>query len=434
MSQASLAQYKIGLMYFLGDGVRQSFEHAFTYFKLAADDRCFSAELALAYLYYTGQGVEKSFFKALEYYAKTADHPKCQLGIAKLYHHGHDAVLQDIAEAIIWYKRAAVEKKDADAQYALGRIYSDGELGIKIDYSEAMFWFSQAAYRDHVDSNVSMGLLYFDGLGVKQDIYLAHGFFDKALSIDREHGLANYHAARCYIAESNDSHPELIISHYAKAADSHHSGASFAIGRYYEGQLTEKNNIEKAAIWYRRAMDDGPHDFAERSLNRLKQTKIVVQHNHVPPTTVVENKPDAVKHTSVTSSTTTATLPNADVKSKYMAQLEEELKRIRLIGLKLKQRLELREKELLKMEQETKEKLESHEKERLRMEQELKEKDEFREKERLRTEQESKEKDELIRILTIEKEKMQKFQMQLVLNMAQDGNKSSKRMRNAIDY
>ncbi|GAA5801749.1 hypothetical protein HPULCUR_007201 [Helicostylum pulchrum] len=428
LSQDTLARYKIGLMYFLGDGVQQNFEHAFTYFQLAANDGCFSAELALAHLYYTGQGVEKDFYKAFILYVQTADHPKCILGIAKLYHHGHGTFLQDSKQAISGYQRAG-DQGDVDAIYELGCICIHGRLGTKINYAYAMRIFLMADKMGHVDSIVNIGILYFYGRGVELDIDKAQFFIGKALRIDQEHGLANYYAAKCYIAKNNGSPDDLIIEHYVKAADSRHSGALLVVGRFYEDGLMGETNIEKAIICYQRAIDADLNDLADDNfakaakdaLRRLKPnpTDVAVQHKHVPPATVVKPKPespvDTVKHTPLPSSTTTVIQPSADVKSKPMSQIEEEHEKMRLVSLKLKQRLELSENE------------------RLRIEQELKEKLELSEKERLRIEQESKEKDEQIRILTLEKGKMQQFQMQLVLDLAGKGDQSNKRMRYTVD-
>ncbi|KAI9260422.1 hypothetical protein EDC94DRAFT_611094 [Helicostylum pulchrum] len=415
-SQDTLSRYKIGCMYFLGDGAQQSFEHAFTYFQLAADDSCFSAELALAHCYYTGQGVEKDFHKAFDTYNKTVHHPKCLVGIARLYHYGHGKFTADAINAFNWYKRAAA-KEDPDAQYELGCIYNDGSLGVAINYTLAMALFLAAAKHDHVDSIVKIGILHFHGRGTEVNTDIACFHFKRALRIDQEHGLANYYLAKCFLADGNSAPEDLILPLLTKAAYSHHSGASFELGKHYD----RREAVEKAITWYQKAADDG-HEYAEEMIRRLKPTPapVVEQHN-VAPATAVEFKPDSpvdtVNDTLVPSPTTTTTAmsPNADLKSKPMTQLEEEHKKMRLISLKLKQKLELSENERTRIEQESREKLE------------------LSEKERLRVEQESKEKDEQIRLLTIEKVKMQQFQMQLVLDLAEKGDQSNKRMRYTLD-
>lgn len=457
-SDDPLSRYKIGLMYFFGDGVQRSLENAFTYFQLAANDGYFSAELALANCYYTGQGVEKDFYKAFDNYNKTVHHPKCLVGIARLYHHGHGSFVPDAINALNWYKRAAA-KEDPDAQYELGCIYNEGSLGVEINYAAAMALFLAAAKHDHVDSIVNVGILHFHGRGTEVNTDIARFHFERALRIDQEHGLANYYLAECFLVDDNGIPEMLIIGYQMRAAYSHHSGASFELGKYYQRKAVDKNGLEKAITWYQRAVDDG-HVYAKDILSVLKSTPttVVEQHKNVASVTVIESKPDpspagTVKNTPVTSpittTTTNATSPNvdtsvpssttitttmspnvdisvpsstttaisssADLKSKPMTQLEEEHKKMRLISLKLKQKLELSEKERLKIEQESKEKLE------------------LSEKERLRVEQESKEKDEQIRLLTIEKAKMQQFQMQLILDMADKGDMSNKRKRYTVD-
>ncbi|GAA5809664.1 hypothetical protein MFLAVUS_003076 [Mucor flavus] len=422
-SQDALSRYKIGLMYFLGDGVQQSLEHAFTYFQLAANDGYFSAELALANCYYTGQGVEKDFYKAFDIYDKTVHHPKCLVGIARLYHHGHGSFVANAINALNWYRGAAA-KEDPDAQYELGCIYNEGSLGVEINYAAAMALFLAAAKHDHVDSVVNIGILHFHGRGTEVNTDIARFHFERALRIDQEHGLANYYVAECLLVDGNGAPEDLILPYLMKAAYSHHSGASFELGKYYQRGTVDKNELEKAITWYQRAVDDG-HAYAKDMLSALKPTStaVVEQHKNTASVTVVEPKPDpppagSIENTPVSSpitttttttmspnidtsvpssTTTTAILPSADLKSKPMVQLEEEHKKMRLISLKLKQKLELSEKE------------------------------------RLRIEQESKEKDEQIRLLTIEKVKMQQFQMQLILDMADKGDMSNKRKRYTVD-
>lgn len=68
------AQYFLGLMYFLGNGVEKSDTMAAEYFQQAADDwNHVSAQIKLAGMYKKGQGVEKSDAMAYKYYKSAAD-------------------------------------------------------------------------------------------------------------------------------------------------------------------------------------------------------------------------------------------------------------------------------------------------------------------------------------------------------------------------
>lgn len=404
----TFSQYKIGLMYFQGDGVRQSFNHARTYFQAATDSDHSGARLALANLYYTGQGVEKNFYLALKYFE---DHPKGLLGIARLYRDGYIGFTQNRIAAMNYYEKA-YDKGDKDACYELACLYSVGIFNREPSYKIAMNYLT--ANKDHVDSIVKIGLFYLHGHSVEVNIDTATHYFQIALGIDREHGLENYYIAKCFIKIDTGCPDVILIKYFIMASYSHNSEAS-----YWLGQYNESIDVEEAVHWYKKAIADGPNELAKAALLRLK-----------PNTTTVP-----IERSSTTGVKTTS----ADGRS--IAQLETDLKVEELVSSAYKTRfkecekqLELKEKERLKTKQETKEMLELKEKEQLRTEQESKEMLEMSKKERLRIEQESKEKDEQIRLLTIEKEKMQQFQMHLVLNMTDDRNHSSKRRKDAIDY
>lgn len=103
-----LAQYKLGLMYNRGEGVRRDFGEAVRWFHRAASQGYAPAQRSLGIKYEKGQGVERNY-----------------------------------GEAVRWYRYGA-EQGDAGAQYRLGRLYVLGR-GIRRDFTEAVAWFNLAA-------------------------------------------------------------------------------------------------------------------------------------------------------------------------------------------------------------------------------------------------------------------------------------------------
>ena len=85
------AQYSLGYMYSMGEGVPQDYAEAAAWYHRAAEQGDTSAQVSLGYMYDVGQGV-----------------------------------VQDYAEAAVWYRRAA-EQGDAQAQSNLGIIYYMGQ-------------------------------------------------------------------------------------------------------------------------------------------------------------------------------------------------------------------------------------------------------------------------------------------------------------------
>lgn len=102
------AQYYLGRMYLLGEGVTANYEQAATYFLAAATSGNTDAQFYLGTLYYLGEGVSKDYTKAL-----------------------------------LWYQRAAAEG-DRSAQYSLGVMYAAGE-GVPKNTVQALMWFNLAA-------------------------------------------------------------------------------------------------------------------------------------------------------------------------------------------------------------------------------------------------------------------------------------------------
>ena len=102
------------------------------------------AQFVLGYLYQVGQGVAQDFAVAAKWYHKTAEqgNAEAQYNLGVLYHYGW-GVPQDHAEAAKWYRKAA-EQGNAHAQNSLGVLRWKGH-GIAEDYVKAYMWFSLAA-------------------------------------------------------------------------------------------------------------------------------------------------------------------------------------------------------------------------------------------------------------------------------------------------
>ena len=69
----SLAQYRLGTRYFLGEGVDKSAEEAFKWWKRAAEQGHLRAQNNIGIMYANGTGVEKDKKKALEWWQEAAN-------------------------------------------------------------------------------------------------------------------------------------------------------------------------------------------------------------------------------------------------------------------------------------------------------------------------------------------------------------------------
>ena len=131
------AQANLGLMYNIGDGVKQDYKHAYYWYEKAA-----------------AQGNVNS-----------------QFNIGSLYNNG-DGVKQDYKQTAFWYEKAAAQG-DAEAQVSLGLMYYNGE-GFTQDYKKAAYWYEKAAAQGYADAQVLFGSMYYYGQGVTQDFVKAH--------------------------------------------------------------------------------------------------------------------------------------------------------------------------------------------------------------------------------------------------------------------
>ena len=113
-----LAQYKLGLMYNNGEGVKQDFGEAVRWFHRAASLGYAPAQRGLGIKFEKGQGV-----------------------------------LRNYGEAVRWYRFGA-DQGDAASQYRLGRMYALGR-GLRRDFTEAFAWFNLAADQKIEDAAIA---------------------------------------------------------------------------------------------------------------------------------------------------------------------------------------------------------------------------------------------------------------------------------------
>jgi TPR repeat protein len=108
---SAVAQFNLGLMYDIGQGVPQNYPEAVKWYRLAADQGRADAHYQLGHLYYKQN---------------------------------------NYAEAAKWFHLAADQGR-ADAQSNLGAMYAEGE-GLPQDFVLALMWFSLSAAQNHKDA------------------------------------------------------------------------------------------------------------------------------------------------------------------------------------------------------------------------------------------------------------------------------------------
>jgi len=116
------AQYNLGLMYVLGEGVEQDFKEAVKWYQKAADQGDAIAQSNLGLMYQKGQGVEQDFKEAAKWWQKAADQGNvdAQNNLGVMYANGQ-GVEQNFVTGYAWWNIAATNG-DQNAKNGLSQL------------------------------------------------------------------------------------------------------------------------------------------------------------------------------------------------------------------------------------------------------------------------------------------------------------------------
>jgi len=194
------SQFKLGQMYFEGDGVQQDDAEAVQWFLKAAQQEHAEAQYILATMYEKGTGVDRNEKEAFRWFTRAAyqghvralvilESGKWGAYIQKKpikgetvpeqpqeepIHQDH-SVKTDLEQEYI----AKGEQGDVDAQYNLGIMYYHGE-GAPKNHEDALHWFHLAAEQNDADAQYNLGFMYGRGEGTKKDQVQSIQWFQKA--------------------------------------------------------------------------------------------------------------------------------------------------------------------------------------------------------------------------------------------------------------
>ncbi len=152
------AQNSLGIMYFLGQGVKEDHKEAVKWCRKAAEQGYPQAQYNLGTMYSKGLGTEQDYKEAAGWYLKAAEqgYAQSQTILGLMYSRGQ-GVEQDYREAVRWYRRAA-EQGYVKAQYNLGVMYTEGQ-GVEQNYREAVKWYRRAAGQGHEEAQTMLDLI-----------------------------------------------------------------------------------------------------------------------------------------------------------------------------------------------------------------------------------------------------------------------------------
>ncbi|MBR2207979.1 MAG: SEL1-like repeat protein [Synergistaceae bacterium] len=192
------AQFQIGRMYANGDGVKQDYKLAASWYEKAAKRSHPAAQNNLGVLYHDGKGVKQDYKKARRLYEKAAaqNYGFAFGNLGWMYQHGQ-GVDVNYKKAFEYYIRGAAQG-NARSLNQLGWFYEHG-LGVEIDYGEAFKWYSKGANKGNDASMNNIANMYENGMGVAKDI-------KKAIALYRQSAEKGNENARAALVRLNASY------------------------------------------------------------------------------------------------------------------------------------------------------------------------------------------------------------------------------------
>lgn len=125
--------------------------------------------------------------------------------------------------AFDWFKQAAEENEEAEAQYYVGYCYLEG-FGVDKDEEEAAEWFEKAADQGYVTAQVTLGWQYMTGTGVDEDKERAFELFD--LAANQNNAQAQFYMGWCYgNGEGIDQDYRMAVQWFKKALENGYEDA-----------------------------------------------------------------------------------------------------------------------------------------------------------------------------------------------------------------
>ena len=222
------AQFKLGMMYRIGEGVPENAAKAAVWFENAAAQGNANAQYNLGVMYRIGEGVPENPTKAAEWFKKAAaqGNINAQYNLGMMYHTG-DGVPMDPVKSMEWFLKAAAQG-DAMAQNKVGMIYASGD-GVPMDSGKAMEWFHRSATRGYSNAQYNLGMMYATGEGVPENPAKAAEWFEKAAT--KGDADAQFRLGVMYrIGEGVPKNAAKAIKWFRKAAAQGNSDAQFNLG------------------------------------------------------------------------------------------------------------------------------------------------------------------------------------------------------------
>lgn len=286
---SAAAEFRLGILYQEGKGVKVNERKAVQYFTQAAMKAHYGAHYKLGMAYYDGKGVDADLAKAVDLFKTSATHGNkdAMFMLGALYRDG-EGVPADLKSSMHWL-RLAVESKSIEAMNELGTIYMHGQGHVDIDEAQAFSLFQEAAVCGLSAAQYNLADCYLGGVGVEKNLPKALRWFKEAAvqgDADAQFKLAQmckgtddkeaiewltkaadngHHAAQNHLACNMKDGLDVPVNKKGalklfKSAAEKCRDAKFNLGVCYRDGEGTAVNLEEAARWFTEAAKEGDSD------------------------------------------------------------------------------------------------------------------------------------------------------------------------------
>jgi len=278
----SNVEYKLGVMYDTGQGVKQNFAKAIEHFEKSIKYKEKPYSLwRLGKIHLHGKGVDKNYDKAKAYFerAEATGDANSQFELAHMHEYGKGTPVS-LPRALYYYEKSA-EQGDADAQYKLdlltGKVdkkdwHADFETAldytygytVDVDFDKAIEYYQKAADKGSAVSLYNIGFIVSLTSKTKQS-KLELEYYKKAAELGNIYAqttLSDHYAIGIGV---NVDKEKSFYWEMQAALNGNLSSIKSVAYSYYSGVGTSKN-YDEAIKWYQKAIDMGDdesiHDIA----------------------------------------------------------------------------------------------------------------------------------------------------------------------------
>ena len=283
-----MAMNKVAQCYATGYGTIQSTEESSKWFEKSLRKGSAEDLLEVGWQYEIGNRLIQNYAQAMKCYTTAAEKGlvAAQMKLGDCYLTGTCGAQKNTTDAAKWYQMAANQgdgeateilqllsnkptSRDINRWYQTGDKYYFGNNGVKIDYAEAIKWYRIAALMGHADAQNDFGVCYELGRGLNEDDVEAVKWYRKSAAQGYKYAQNNLGLCYAHGRGLNEDDVEAV-KWFRKAAEQGHADAQNNLGnRLYNGKGIIKNYTE-AAKWFRKSAENG-NQYAQYNLGRCYQ-------------------------------------------------------------------------------------------------------------------------------------------------------------------